>query len=415
VYRNCKVLFVATVFVLIPVRVTAQLDGSFSLSKSTYLAGEPVFLLFTVKNVGNQPVLVRTARPLSICSGYQFDLKGAKDREAIGCGSAGAGGSCASSGAILKAVENRTDRILLNARYDLRQPGVYPLHVAYRLNYAPADEDLAALVNRNHRDFQDQLEIVIESSQPDDLKPEFAQYARQLDSSDLQTMVEAEEVIAYLAPRFMEPAIIKMLDSPDLRSYGVEGLHNLGTPSAHHALADVVKNSPPSPYQNPAIGYLGAIGDKSDIATLLNTAHTNAEESSNRETALEAIGAAGGDDAVPVLVAELNDPGIDSRQAAIRGLYSTGSRFAVPVLIELLRSPQWRESLTAEYALEVLTHRRGASTELAEPPLPTLTSNGSDGGKLTGRPRLLSGRVNAAKLSHFRRRKASSHARLPRR
>jgi HEAT repeat protein len=110
--------------------------------------------------------------------------------------------------------------------------------------------------------------------------------------------------------------------------------------------------------------------DESDIATLLNTAHTNAEESTNRETALEAIGAAGGDDAVPVLVAELNDPDIDSRQAAIRGLYSTGSRFAVPVLIELLRSPQWRESLTAEYGLEVLTHRRGASTELAEPPPP---------------------------------------------
>lgn len=40
-------------------------------------------------------------------------------------------------------------------------------------------------------------------------------------------------------------------------------------------MAGVVKNSPSSPYQNPAIGYLGGIGDKSDIATLLNTARTN--------------------------------------------------------------------------------------------------------------------------------------------
>jgi HEAT repeats len=369
VYRSCKVLIVATAFVMIPVGATAQLDGSFSLSEAPYLAGEPVFLLFTVKNVGSQPVLVRTARPLSFCSGYQFDLNGARDREANGCGPAGAGGSCVSSGAILKPGETRTDRILLNARYDLRQPGVYPLHVTHRLDHAPADEGLAGLVlNRNYQDFQDQLEILIEPSKPDDLKPEFAEYARQLDSSDLQTKLEAEEVIAYLAPPFMEPSIIKMLDSADLRSYGVEGLHNLGTPSAHQALADVVKSSPPSPYQNPAISYLGGIGDKSDIATLLNTAHTNAEESSNRETALEAIGAAGGDDAVAVLVAELNDPDIDSRQAAIRGLYLTGSRLAVPVLIELLRSPQWRESGTAESGLEVLTHRRGASGELTEPP-----------------------------------------------
>ena len=356
---------------LIPVGATAQLDGRFSLSKTVYLAGEPVFLLFTVKNVGSQPVPVRTARPLSFCSGYQFDLKGARDREANGCGPAGTGGSCASGGAILKPGEARTDRILLNARYDLRQPGVFLLHVTYRLEHVPADEDLTAFVlNGTHQDFQDQLEIVIEPPRLDDLKPEFAQYARQLDSSDLQTKQEAEDVIAYLAPPFMEPSIIKMLDSPHLRGYGIEGLHNLGTESAHHALADVVKNSPPSPYQNPAIGYLGGIGDKSDVATLLNAAHTNAEESNNRESALEAIGEAGDDDAVPVLVAELNDPGIDSRQAAIRGLYSTGSRLAVPVLIGLLRSPQWRESLTAEYGLEVLTHRSGASTELAEPPPP---------------------------------------------
>ena len=107
-YRSCRVLFVATVFALPPVGAIAQLDGGFSLSKTTYLAGEPVFLLFTVKNVGSQPVLVRTARPLSFCSGYQFDLKGARDRDANGCGPAGTGGSCASGGAILKPGETRT-------------------------------------------------------------------------------------------------------------------------------------------------------------------------------------------------------------------------------------------------------------------------------------------------------------------
>jgi hypothetical protein len=44
-----------------------------------YLAGEAVFLLFTVKNIGSQPMLVRAADPLSFCSGYQFNLKGARD------------------------------------------------------------------------------------------------------------------------------------------------------------------------------------------------------------------------------------------------------------------------------------------------------------------------------------------------
>ena len=98
--RTCMVHFVATVFALTSVHSAAQLDGSFSLTKASYLAGEPVVLLFTVKNIGSQPVLVRTADPLSFCSGYQFNLKGARNREANGCGPVGPGGSCASSGAI---------------------------------------------------------------------------------------------------------------------------------------------------------------------------------------------------------------------------------------------------------------------------------------------------------------------------
>jgi hypothetical protein len=375
-YRNFVILIIATIFALVPVNASAQLDGSFYLSKTKYLAGEPVFLLFTVTNIGNQPVRVHTADPLSFCGGYKFDLKGARDREANGCGPVGAFGSCVSGGATLKPGEARTDRILLNARYDLRQPGRYPLHATYRtINFAPLGADLAALkLNRNYQEFQNQLEIVIEPTKPDEVTPVFAQYVHQLDSSDLQTKLEAEKVIAYPAPAFLEATILRMLDTPTMQYYGVEGLRNLNTPSAPRALAKFVKNSPPTnsvgAYQN-ALRYLGEIGDSSDVPLLIDTARANAPDSSSRELAIESAGRAGGASAIPALVAELKDLSIDTQQAAVRALSLTGSRSAVPVLIGLLPSHEWRVSSTAEYGLEVLTHRSGASpasTKFMKPP-----------------------------------------------
>jgi HEAT repeat protein len=72
---------------------------------------------------------------------------------------------------------------------------------------------------------------------------------------------------------------------------------------------------------------------------------------------MESAGEVGGDDAVPFLVSELTNLSIDVRQSAVRALYSTNSRNAIPVLIELLRSPEERVSGTAEFGLQVLTHR----------------------------------------------------------
>jgi HEAT repeat protein len=186
--------------------------------------------------------------------------------------------------------------------------------------------------------------------------------------------LEAAEVIANLAPAFLERTILQMLDSPKLRYFAVRGLHNLGTPTAHQALVSFVKDSPPTQetgaYQD-AIRYLGQIGDRNDLTVLLQVAHANAPDSYSRGVAMESAGEVGGDDAVPLLTTELKDRSLDVRQSAVRALYLTGSRNAVPVLIELLRSPEERVSGTAEFGLQVLTHRS------AMEPSPGVTSPGN--------------------------------------
>src|ERR1700760_358911 len=237
--RGLPRLLLAVLAAFLPVCAAAQFEVSFSLSKTTYLAGEPVFVSLTVKNVSTEPLQIRTADPLTFCSGYQFELQGARDRDAMSC--RGSMGSCLGGVLTLAPGKSRTDRILLNIRYDLRRPGSYALKVVYRAKYAPAGKSLPVAAMLSHKEFEKRLEIVLAPSRPEDLKPEFDAYARALDSTDWRKRKEPATVIAYLAPAFMEPTILRMLHTPGMQSFGVEGLRNLGTPSAHRALVQFVR------------------------------------------------------------------------------------------------------------------------------------------------------------------------------
>lgn len=376
--RKCYLAFlIGIASVILPVSAPAQLVGNFSLSQKTYLAGQPVFLIATVRNEGSKPVQILNANPMSFCGGYDFKVTGASDRYRLPCGAKWPWGSCAATSMMLAPGKSHTTRILLNRRYDLRKPGVYQLHVTRRLGYGPPAESLGDFArNQTHKTLRAHLTILIQTSHSGELKPVFAQYARELESANLHKKVEAAQVIAYMAPESMQPTILRMLHMPLLQHYGVVGLCNLDTPTAHQVLKGFVKNSPPTsvvgPYQS-AIICLGRIGDPNDVPLLLNVAHANAPQSLSRQLALESAGEAGGAAAIKALAAELKDPSIDTQQDAVQALYLTGARAAVPVLIRLLPSRNWRVSLTAEHGLEVLTHRRGvtiAGTQRMQPPPP---------------------------------------------
>jgi hypothetical protein len=353
---------------LVPAFAATQLDGHFHLSKSSYIAGEPVFLIFEVKNTGHKPVMIRTASPLSPCSGFRIEMEGVRNREPAGCYPSG-GVVCASSTELLPHGKTHTDRILLNHSYDLRQPGRFSLHATQWLSYGigPAKKPWLSREELQEH-FEDRLEIEIESADGKDLEPEFQQYALELKSKDWQEEFIAAQVIADLAPPYMEGAILQMLDVPQLHSYGIDGLRNLGTPAAHRALANVVRTAPPGLDQNQAIRYLGEIGDSGDVQLLLDAAHASAPGMYSRELALVSAAEVGGAGAVPALMDELKDESSMNQQSAVRALYMTGSRAAVPVLIELLRVPDARLNKTAEFGLEVLTHRRSAERPESIPP-----------------------------------------------
>jgi len=358
---------------LVPAFAESQLEGHFHLSKSSYIAGEPVFLIFEMKNTGRKPVMFQTGDPRSFCSGFSVEVEGARNRQPAGCYPI-TGAACASSYEVVLPGKTHTDRILLNHRYDLGQPGRFPLHVRHWLPYAkgpfkarPGKPAWPFTENLQEK-FEDRLEISIEPANGKDLEPEFQQYAQQLKSRDSQEELAAAGVIADLAPKYMEGTILGMLEVRQLESYGIEGLRNLGTPAAHRALADVVRTALAGQNQNQAIIYLGEIGDRGDIQLLLDVAHASAPGMYSRELALVSAAEVGGAEAVPALAEELKDKSSMNREAAARALYNTGSRAAVPVLIELLRWPDESMNKTAEFGLGVLTHRTAAERRESIPP-----------------------------------------------
>ena len=170
--RGLLRLLLGILAAFLPACAAAQFEISFSLSKTTYLAGEPVFLSLTVKNVSTEPLQISTADPLTFCSGYQFELQGARDRDAMSC-TAGGGDSCLGGFPTLAPGKSHTVRILLNIRYDLRRPGSYALNVVYRAKYAPAGKNLPVAAKLSHQDFEKRIEIVLAPSRAEDLKPEF--------------------------------------------------------------------------------------------------------------------------------------------------------------------------------------------------------------------------------------------------
>src|ERR1700730_6150502 len=104
-------LFVA---VLAPSLCPAQVTATFSLEKSTFAPGEPVFLTLTLHNEGKDSAEVHAADPYSFCSGYKIHIT--RDAAPEPACFQSYGGSCLSGALSLGPGASHTERLLLNYR-----------------------------------------------------------------------------------------------------------------------------------------------------------------------------------------------------------------------------------------------------------------------------------------------------------
>jgi hypothetical protein len=349
-------LFAALLGFLLTSTASAQLEGRLYLDKEEYMAGEPVYLHFVLRNNGTERMQVATGNSYSFCGGCQIEMSSDQYVDTSSCGSLGPGASCVVGGRIIAQGGIWQDKVLLNYEHDLSKAGIYDIRASRTLNYSPPGAGLANPTSGVQVKAEALFHIQVVDGNPESLLPTFQPYVADLHSTDEERRQEAARVIGSLAPPFLEDTILSMVDSPVTRPFAMIGLRHLNTPRSREALARIVQGTSGYSYEKEqAIKYLSEMEDKKYFPLLLDEAKKQ-EPNQARDYALAAA-QLGGEDAMPYVVSLLTSPNPFSRAIGVMALPITSSRRAVRILIDPLRSADVDVGGLASIGLIRLTHR----------------------------------------------------------
>ena len=239
----------------------AQVTGSFSLDKTVFAPGEPVFLSFTVTNAGKQPINISTSDPYSFCSSYHIHIERLGEPY-VACYERGFGGSCPSGSMTLGPHGTRTEQILLNFQNDSRGELNPPVGVPgqYRIEAQRAVEPYLEEANASGSEgpsYDVHQTLTLRVDEGLEVKPSiFAPFVQQLGSTDDAVRRNAARTLATLAPVSLESLLLTFPDSKDyaIRQEAPLALANLGTERSLAALAEMLTHSLPGSYESVALG-----------------------------------------------------------------------------------------------------------------------------------------------------------------
>ena len=351
---------------LLPIPCIAQVTGTFSLDKPIFAPGEPVFLNLTLSNLGNEAQEVVMADPYSFCSRYKIQISHGGSPH-VAC-SQSYGGSCASGAITLAPHGSHTERILLNSpnnsQGDLNPPvslpGDYTVDALRTIDYAPLAPDAQRFDHPNHTEVHQNFDLHVDGTLQ--ASPSlYAPFVQQLASTDDGLRREAARTLATLAPPALEPLLLTFATSKDyvLQQFAPQALATLATERSLAALAKMLTRTEPGTYNSGiAADYLGKTHDPKWLPALLDFADRQGA------TYLSDAAQAGGEAAIPVLLARMNSTDPAVRSNLTFALAYTGSRAVIPLLISQIKThtssngeTSTDEASTANEALKQLTHR----------------------------------------------------------
>jgi hypothetical protein len=216
-----------------------QIEGKFTLPKTVFTSGEPVWLSFEMENSGPDTLYFIAGDPYTFCGGYRLELTEGGPLKHSSCNN-GVGGSCLLGTHTLLNGGHEQDKILLNYDHDLTRPGRYHLKATRYLRTATTN-DMAAMVDGNHREIEQEFEIEITPRDDAALQAELSPYVEQLKSPKEDKVREAARVLSSSAPPFLESTMLAMLDRPATRTFAIAGLEKINTPAARDALAKIAR------------------------------------------------------------------------------------------------------------------------------------------------------------------------------
>jgi len=353
----------ATGLLLTPFTAFGQLEASFSLPKTTYAVGEPIILQYSVKNTSKAPIEIYIASPNSFCSGYSVKVEN-EESEPSGLCDYGIGGSCLSSSATLKPGETRVEQYFVNDEWlrrqhsgdsNLTKPGRYRITAARRLHYGEDAKEFMVPGSGAHVEAHRTFGIEIADPKTGALQAAFAPLLAELQRPEQgPNYYQAVNVVATLAPPFLEDFILSWRQRPSLRGMAITALRNLNTEAARAQLADIAMHPENDGERYAAVSALGDSGDRQYLAFVLEIAR--GVKPGELSGYASAVGKLGGDKALPWFRELLASRDPLTRGAAINGLAETGARGAVPLLIDLFSDPDEQLASSPEWALGRLTH-----------------------------------------------------------
>lgn len=339
----------------------------FEMDKGHFLAGEPVFCRFIIRNTGARSFAFSYRPPSRV---HERGLDGEPRfivKDAAGklladpapetCG--GAIGTVVYGSVTLPPGQSHTERWLLDQWANFSLPGSYHLRAERRL---PLRETATSERPTAFAMAIADLSFAIEPSTESQLRAAFAPYLAALTDRAAAAPVEAEMVVATLPRPFMIDALRSMANAPSSerwdRRQALEGLARLGTPEAWRAILAVAQGNARTADNNDSLRAYAALllaerGDKAFLPVFTRIVATAKPDL--RGAVLRTLGFFHDARASQILFERLHSPVATDRMNAILGLKNLGSKDSIPALLAMLNDPEAQVRQVANFALERLT------------------------------------------------------------
>ena len=352
----------------------AQVEVGIRTEKTSYLTGEPIFILVDIKNVGDEAISYDGGgiqNPLSfvVVNGTRKPV-----RSLSPCGGivGGGGMGIVDHPPMLKPGAQTTQRYLLRG-YRLT-PGSYELRVAghadVRWKYYPSLPNGAPAPPPKHKDGDPVEGAVVDRTVPllivagsqSELEAAYKPYVAVALELYSRAGSEAAQAIFEMAPPFLEAEIVKVVryagNQSGIAATAAPALAEIDTPSSRRELIAWFDRSSDLSIRRAIIDAIGKSRRPENLeflASLLPGRSTEADDWI-RYTAALGIGRIGGPAAVSALAQAPSSPNPLVNRNIMLALGNTHDRSAVPVLIDRARGPNGYVQDQVCGALIALTH-----------------------------------------------------------
>jgi hypothetical protein len=349
---------------LTAVALFGQVKVDLRTNQATYLAGEPVFVVVDVTNIGTEPV------GYSACDGHaDLTVDGGRKKQSpnlFGCfaGFGGGSGCGIDHPPLMKPGQTVSFWYLLKG-YNL-PAGDYTLQAAgkagVRWKYYPR---AGGSVPRHSETepvegqmFNRSMKLVVEDATEAKLRERYASYVADAEGWDRERRPRAREAIAEMAPTFLEKTLLGFANQPEDAHLAVEGLGQISTAESRHdliALFDASADLRVRAYIVEKLAGIGTPGEISFFSSLL-AGRSSALDDPIRIFAALGLGRIDGEESVKVLESAPRNPNPEVRASVATALGNTKDPDAIPALIRMYADETARVQDSVCSAFVTLTH-----------------------------------------------------------